>query len=671
MARLNEPPIAPAPSLLSTIPAGPESLEARKSKQQLYTQKMRTKPRPSVDQKAATDIAEVKRRFTRQNRELAKNNSAQSLKIRGLEGEVTKLLGANLELRQRCMRLQRKLKSEGANGGLERIQRELRRKLNELGGLVEGMQSLRTQPDEMENEDDQQDYEVDLQRILSPSQQQYRERQPLGELMRDSQMPTIAEGKSYPRQTMDASEIRALRMSDGSGATGSPDLGPPPVARFDCEDNSGEELLPSVNLETRRKRKDGPSEREIRRSSILALSPVKLDVEPAATSMLRTGAKRKLADREGEKAAKKDDFSFTRKPAVEVKKDDENEEKVSTSPAKLARKVLGDKSVNMSPRKTAPVGKAAKPAKEEPIKPKPAPRSQPTARPPSRGRRTSSTPAPHETPAMASIELPPVQARDLPPKTPAPTLDDPFSPSTASVAQQSLQTLISRDTPPPSDLSSLSNTTTETRPSRRARSSVNYAEPSLVAKMRRPGKGMVDAISGLPAARRSISVDATVIKVEPIDDDDEWRKAREGSPSTRAEKSTTIPAPSGDEDKVVVKPRRESSAVVAESRRRREAIPRPTSSPATLDKLSDAPIVETKAENLKNLEVEEKERKKAEMDVFEFKDESSSPVVLEVGKGRRHSSVLNKDVGKTSGAKVSSGGAPAAQAGSRRRSMVL
>lgn len=632
---------------------------------------MRTKPRPTSERAAATNLAEVKRRFIRQNRELAKHNSTQSLKIRGLEGEVSKLLAQNLELRERNLDLEHRLeKGEGKqNGG---VMRELKRKLEELSGLVQGLQG-----------DDEGEYvreSMDVQQVLSPSRQQYRERQPLAELMQENQMPTIDEGKSFPRQTMDAMEIRALRISDGSAATGSPDLGPPPVARFDCEEikngDAEEELLPSVNLETRRRRKDGPSEREIRRSSILALSPVKLDVEPAATSMLRTGAKRKLADRDLERATEKADFNFTRKSLLEQQQENDSRDKVvdktvnepitaPVSPAKPApRRVLGDKSVNMSPRKTAPA-KAGKPSKEDLPKPKPAPRSQSTARPVPRGRRVSSAPQLSEQPpAVASIELPAAEI-SLPPKTPAPPFEDPFSPSTASASQPPTAPM-NRDTPPPSHLSSLSNTTTDARPSRRARSSVNYAEPSLVAKMRRPGKGMVDAISGLPAARRS-SVDATrkevVIKVEPVDED-EW--AKEGSPLREKSKTSTntssaSPPELADDKIAVTQPKRRESLTVAESRKKREAI-------RTSSTSKSPPTVEAAAEKL------------AEMDLYDFKDDeqgSSSPATatakdVVVGKGRRHSSVL-KDVGGVKMVGVTAGNSDIgrAAAAGRRRSMML
>ena len=56
----------------------------------------------------------------------------------------------------------------------------------------------------------------------------------------------------------------------------------------------------------------------------------------------------------------------------------------------------------------------------------------------------------------------------------------------------------SRDTPPPSQLSATSTLRSgneaAARTARRARAQVNYAEPNLVSKMRRPNKGFLDAV---------------------------------------------------------------------------------------------------------------------------------------------------------------------------------
>lgn len=69
---------------------------------------MRTKSKPH-NLPPAADFAEVKRRFTRQNRELAKNNSTQSLRNRSRELEVSKLLSDNPDLREQVLSSQNEL----------------------------------------------------------------------------------------------------------------------------------------------------------------------------------------------------------------------------------------------------------------------------------------------------------------------------------------------------------------------------------------------------------------------------------------------------------------------------------------------------------------------------------------------------------------------------------
>ena len=533
---------------------------------------MRTKSRP-VPVPPPTDFLEVKRRFIRQNRELAKNNSSQSLRIRSLELEVSKLLSDNLELREKVFRLEGELftaRGKISSDAVRKVKDALLAKIGELSGVVEGLDEA------AEEQEPRSERSVGKPMMEG----QWRERQPLAELMRDSQMPTIVEDKLYPRRTLNAEEIQAIRLS-GTGSNESPDLGPPPVAHFDYGDpekapasptqvspsRAGEDDgLPglSVNLETRRRRKDGQPKLEIRRHSILPQSPEKSDAEPS--TMLRTGAKRKLSDREIDQPIKpptQADFTFSRKGdskaiVAEAEREIENEsaqqssaetvQHVATTPSKPVRKVLGDKSVNQSPRKnSAPAtGKPNKPEKEESKKPeKPAPKSNPvSARGQSRNRRASNIPQPSpshdDTNILPTVEIPPPTAdapTEPPPKTPAAPTDIFSPPPSEPSARQPSQPETRAGTPPPTDLSTLSTASTEGgggaagasgRPSRRARSAVNYAEPSLVAKMRRPGRGMVDAVTGLQDSRRKSSTASgvTVTGERKVPVEEQQRKGR-------------------------------------------------------------------------------------------------------------------------------------------------
>ncbi|KAK5127408.1 hypothetical protein LTR85_006747 [Meristemomyces frigidus] len=697
MARLNEPPAAPA--VLAALQPGAESVDA------------------------------LKRRFIRQNRELAKNNSNHSLRIRSLELEVSRLLTDNLDLREKVFRLEGELfsaRGQVSSEAVQRVKEELRAKIAELSGLVGGLNEVVGQQEDGNARPPAAE--------KKPIEGQWRERQPLTEAMRENQMPTIVEDKQYPRRTLGADEIQAIRLSDHS-SNESPDLGPPPIAHFDYEDpvkhaspsasrtspkTAEEDVLPglSVNLETRRKRKDGQPKLEIRRHSILSQSPEKKDSE--GSTMLRTGAKRKLADRDAErsiKAPSKDDFTFVRRTAPGDSKVGSEQaaaasgesmsqdfmeagRDVTATPPKLARRVLGDKSVNMSPRKvTARSEKSGKEDQEKPAKPPAARSTSASSRSQSRTRRISALPlpSPPRDHILATIEIPPPSERapaELPPKTPA--ASDLFSPTPSEPSARPTESRAG--TPPPSDLSTLSTATNGdgVRPSRRARAAVNYAEPSLMAKMRRPSKQFVDAISGLQDPRRAMSVTGerkvagsartVVIKQEP-EDDDAWKNLpplpsseemrRAGSPvgvksSSSADGSSdpVLPVESSDgfEQQAMGAPSAASatiSALIAGSRKRRD--PHTGQHPPGAD-------------------IDAATSKLADMDIYDFTD-SSSPAdhggngatsAVKERSHRRHSSVpkdLPMQHGPTAVETVKpvsgvAGGGRSERAASRRRKAV-
>jgi len=686
---------------------------------------MRTKSRPVVQQPPA-DFAEVKRRFIRQNRELAKNNSSQSLRIRSLELEVSRLLGDNLDLREKVLQLEHELytaKTQVSSEAVRTVKDALRAKIAELSGLVDGLDHVA-----------QHDGEVQRPACGRKSMEgQWRERQPLTEVMRESAMPTITEDKLYPRRTLGADEIQAIRLSDNS-SNESPDLGPPPVAHFDYEDPvkpqpspsapnpdpvpADDDLLPglSVNLETRRRRKDGQPRLEIRRRSILPQSPDKKDAD--GSTMLRTGAKRKLADRDVEKPLRpviKDDFTFRRTTAearstrqepssTPDERPDEAPEDVrwkqAPRPAKATRKVLGDKSVNMSPRKVSV--RTEKPGKldlDQAIIP---PRSNATdsaAREPSRSRRVSSIPLPspprNNVSEVADIALSTSSSAAAPTAQHTPAAPDFFSPTSSELSTGPID--VRAGTPPPGDLSTLSMTTDGgTRPSRRARAAVNYAEPSLVAKMRRPGKQMVDAISGLQDPRRAMSTSVerkstsaskpATIKKEYVDDES-WRSLpaaeAEAAASPLGQKSSdgggrSDPiAPADSADNVLGGLTNHPSAasatisvLMAGSRKRR--------SPAD------------QGHHAFGSDLEAATMKMEELDIYDFKESSSPdenasgrPVVARnsgSASHRRHSSIP-KDLSEVGGSSVRSamgGGGSlvgvvgrSERAANRRKSMML
>ena len=87
-----------------------------------------------------------------------------------------------------------------------------------------------------------------------------------------------------------------------------------------------------------------------------------------------------------------------------------------------------------------------------------------------------------------------------PPKTPIPPPDDLFSPG---LSEPSAPRAESRDTPPPPDLGPDTGTGSFGRASRRPKGNVNYAQPNLRDKMRRPTAELVDAVAAEERARQA------------------------------------------------------------------------------------------------------------------------------------------------------------------------
>ncbi|KAF2204773.1 hypothetical protein GQ43DRAFT_387274 [Delitschia confertaspora ATCC 74209] len=466
MARLNDPPVAPGPST--------ESVDA------------------------------VKRRFLRQNRELAKTNSQQSVRIRNLETEGARLLAENLSLREQVINLQNALETQSTRPSLENINTvkdKLEAKIQELGSLVAELGQIRRPKARRESR-------IQTATRPSPEERQWRSGLCLQEV-ENAMLPTIAEGKHFPRKTMNADELREMLDAPDSQ---SPDLGPPPVSRFENEgpikfdsepmlveeplDEEAEDANPdlSVNLETRKKRRESAPKLKIRRISVFQSPPENSDER--TENSIRAGAKRKLSAREEEEKPKVDNtegdgFIFSRvNPPIDPEKE------VSPFEEGSDRPVLGSKPVNTDPVLS-------------PKKQRSSTLSKPDKKPskPSRSRNAETRRA-----VIDTIQIPPepIQTADihlnsLPPKTPA--AEGTFSPPST---QPSTSRPESKDTPPPTDLNP-SNPANPTdgvaRPSRRARAQVNYAEPNLVSKMRRPTKELAPAVLP-PSASKSANTES-------------------------------------------------------------------------------------------------------------------------------------------------------------------
>ncbi|KAI5203635.1 hypothetical protein E4T39_04085 [Aureobasidium subglaciale] len=472
---------------------------------------------------AIESVDALKRRFVRQNRELAKNNSAQCLRIRALECEVSRLLAENLDLREDIVHLQAQLSDPRPNidhSALVSVKDQLQAKLLEFGALVSELGQMQTTHSSTQQP-----------KFTDPAS--WRPEVPAAILSGQAPiMDGIAEEICSPGGSMHRNNN--IRFSNHSNP--SPDIGPPPVIHFDNEDPIAFDPLPtethevndpkqheqyeqaasdheeshenlSVNLETRRKRKD--SKAHLRRSSLL---PQDLD-EDDQPQLTQRSTKRKLSVRDveddSEKPVVKDDFKFSRRSSIAAdhKMNDQSIvptnalEDTETPSLMPERKVLSNKSVNISPRKLSRSTKGKGESKKEdaPLKPAVKTTDRRKSKNPNVKSVTIATTEPETIMRTIEIALPPAlqaetlsEAEDLAPKTPLPEFFSP-TPSEASAVRDE-----GRDTPPPSGLKSMSSGPAAlngaSRPSRRARAGVNYAEPNLVSKMRRPTATMANAV---------------------------------------------------------------------------------------------------------------------------------------------------------------------------------
>ncbi|TAQ84756.1 hypothetical protein B7494_g6913 [Chlorociboria aeruginascens] len=467
-------------------------------------------------------IESLKRKFMRQNRDIARANSTQSLRIRNLENETSRLLAENLGLREQILRLQNELENGQAQRVADNsniIKSQLEAKLLEIGALINDL------GDEPPKRKPPTEGKARASPSRSPDQKNWKNMCTLSEAVagQDGKLPPILENKYYPRRTLEHQELVNL-VEESANTPDSPEIGPPPVSQFVDEDSvkislplrvyhpeMDEDEIPSldpalsINLEQRKKRKDSIVIPEINQPAIRE-----------NTGSLRTGAKRKLSARDQDDdipmkttQVLSDEFKYTR--VINEKTRNQPPESVATKVTRdlaisrgasgdrqsnsLAstndRKVLAPKSVNDSPRKRAG-GKASTHDEDvKKVKVDSAKSIPDKERSRDRRRETSNQPPP-EVRAVERIEI------QLEPETPA-TLDL-FSPPSS---QPSTARAESRDTPPPPDLGPPG---IEARPSRRTRPSVSYAEPNLRDKMRRPTKELVDAV--IPENHR------TSIKIE-------------------------------------------------------------------------------------------------------------------------------------------------------------
>ncbi|KLJ08381.1 hypothetical protein EMPG_16187 [Blastomyces silverae] len=487
---------------------------------------------------AAESVESLKRRFIRQNREIARANSIQSLRIRTLESEVSRLLAENASLREEVIATNQELEKFKHDGQLgceiDNLKSKLDAKLAEFGSLIADLGSL-PQRRGLAGKSQQRSIGGEFQ--ISPEAARRRSLMKAARQVTDEgRLPPIVEDKFYPRLTLESEEFADLEASEG-GENDSPDIivsTPVPQPTPNVVDSSADEEpsmifganentiqpSPSIsNLGARRRKRDSSLLNRTPRSKVMENK----EPEFVPIHISKSGSKRKLSVRDDDEDLMPqdlndhDDFQYTRLPGSSTYTSRNPDVEPEGTPTKAnadkaesqrmerttARRALGPKSTNIKQRSSSSTKKnpGAGGWEKEIPKPNPKPPKNRSHDAVEKSIRTVHVPAVEQTKQdVVDIDLAPEQA-------PVEKNKDTTSRLPAEWASTNpLETLLeARDTPP-------LPTAGTSRPPRRSRGSISYAEPNLRDKMRRPTKEFVDAVAGDVRFRRSSKSDFDMAK---------------------------------------------------------------------------------------------------------------------------------------------------------------
>ncbi|EEH16510.2 hypothetical protein PABG_06597 [Paracoccidioides brasiliensis Pb03] len=491
---------------------------------------------------AAESVESLKRRFIRQNREIARANSMQSLRIRTLESEVSRLLAENVTLREEVISANQELEKfqhhPHLNDEIGTLKAKLDAKLAEFGSLIADLGSLPRRRELLTGVN-----QMPIERGFQISPEISRRRslvKAARETMDEDRLPAILEDKFYRRLSLDSADAAELENeehaeneeNDSPVPSSSPIFQPElqlhkpadssvdkePHMIFKGAENPIDYSESISNSGARRKRRD---------SSVLNTTPRSAERENRDQAFVpihisKSGSKRKLSVRDDEELVSHDlddhdDFQYTRigDSSNHVSRDSvvESESTPTKATTKKSgtqrkertavRRALGPKTANTKQRSstTEKVSATGNWEKETP-KPNPKPpknrshdiveKSIPTV---------PIEPVKQKKQEVVDINLWPKQLPVEENQEPLPKAHAGLDTSYA-VPTDSSET---RETPalPHSRMS---------RPPRRSRGSVSYAEPNLRDKMRRPTKELVDAVTGEARFRRASKSEMEISK---------------------------------------------------------------------------------------------------------------------------------------------------------------
>lgn len=130
-------------------------------------------------------------------------NSTQSIRIRTLESDISRLLSENIALREEVIRLQFEIDSHVGSGNISTVKARLEAKLLELGGLVQELGNVERSTEDRRALRRRSGAKVSPKE--SPDQRNWKNALTISEVTggADGRLPPIVEDKYYPRRTLE------------------------------------------------------------------------------------------------------------------------------------------------------------------------------------------------------------------------------------------------------------------------------------------------------------------------------------------------------------------------------------------------------------------------------------------------------------------------------------
>lgn len=220
------------------------------------------------------------------------------MKIRVLENDLHHCLSENATLRTRILALETEL-SDTPTQDLRSGISQLRNRLSlQFTSILSELTELEKKPRRRKSQ-----LNLPVSPKRSPQQREWRNTSTLGEVLasQGATMPTIVEGKHFPRRTLEVADVQRL-IADAD----SPEVGPPPRTFLDQEQEevSAQELVKEESPEAETDQSSLFNAVEIRRRRRSSKIHNEEGAQGDMSHPLKAGAKRKMDFMEAREAPK-------------------------------------------------------------------------------------------------------------------------------------------------------------------------------------------------------------------------------------------------------------------------------------------------------------------------------------------------------------------------------